>query len=45
MYWKGKAYFVTKKRKMKKEKEIKDNVVTHSREYLETGIIYKTKYP
>lgn len=43
MYWKGKAYFVLKKKK--KEKEIKDKVVTHSREYLETGIIYKTKHP
>lgn len=32
-------------KKKRKEREIKDKVVTHSREYLETGIIYKTKYP
>lgn len=32
-------------KKERKKKEIKDKVVIHSREYLETGIIYKTKYP
>lgn len=36
IYGKGKPILL-------KEKEIKDKIVTHSREYLETGIIYKTK--
>lgn len=49
MYWKEKAYFVLLVffflKKERKKKEIKDKVVIHSREYLETGIIYKTKYP
>ena len=42
----GKAKPILLKKKKKKErKKIKYKVVTHSREYLETGIIYKTKYP
>lgn len=42
MYWKRKAHFVVKKKRKGKGNK---RQCSDSREYLETGIIYKTKYP